>query len=313
VPWAQPTGATAQAGNISDSNSAAAAEVTSTSDSSNNNTYRNSSSSGISISSATSSTSSLLVLKPFHYNSNAVRDFHNTVRVWRKLELTFPDPVRHLILKAIRAHESANKKKFARDDNCSDDEVETDKQREDDDDDANDGQADRADDSPETVLSVTVPCWQNDGLNEYRFLLRKPHLNAPWIGPQPTSSTTSTTATKATATSTTATTLTELPAHAGAEVALRAACATQLRFWRPTNDDDDDEEEEPTHAGAGASSLVPELLPLLSITIPSPTSGDLWALPETATTSQLPGPPAIKCQVRFFFKKLLHMFLFFTT
>jgi len=266
--------------------------------------------------------------------------------------------VRQLIRKAIRAQEDAEKKKkkLVRHDNGSDGEVETDKQNDDDIDDDEDGsQVEHSDVSPETVLSVTVPCWPQELQDESPFLLRKPQLKVPWIRPHPTPSSstfTTTTTTTTTATSATATTAssssssssvvgakqavraaagvegyapTELPAQVGAVVALRATCATHLRFWRPTNDnnddddDNDDGEEEPPHAGAGSASLlVPALLPLISITIPVSISGDLRAFPGgTAYTSQhLLVPPEIMCRVRFFssiFLTFAPVFLFFTT
>ena len=113
-----------------------------------------------------------------------MRDFHNTVRVWRKIELKFPNKVRPPRLVPAKngalndanklasasassslraadksAHDEANdglkKQEGVGFNNRSNDDDEEDEDDEYDD----DGQGDRADDFAGTVLSVTVPCW----------------------------------------------------------------------------------------------------------------------------------------------------------
>ena len=295
VPWVQPSKANkvSAAKGSSSAICAAAAEATSTSGSSN----------------------SLLVLKPFHQIPDAVRDFHNTVRVWRKIELKFPNKVRPPRLVPAKngalndanklasasassslraadksAHDEANdglkKQEGVGFNNRSNDDDEEDEDDEYDD----DGQGDRADDFAGTVLSVTVPCWPQglDASPPQSFLLRKPLLSAPWIKRQSSSSSTSTSsALEAKQGAVSAGdggarvegfALTELPARPGSEVALRATCATHLRFWCPNHDLDDG-------ARAGAPRVVPELLPLCSVAVPTPSTGDLWALPRASTSS----------------------------
>ena len=288
VPWVHPSKANNKVSAGKDSSSAigaAAAEATSTSG---------------------SSSSSLLVLTPFHHDPEAVRDFHNTVRVWRKIELKFPEKVRPPRLVPAKngalndanklASASASRHLHAADESAHDEANDGLKQHEGDDfnnrsnDDDNDGQGDRADDFAGTVLSVTVPCWPQglDASPPQSFLLRKPLLSAPWIKRQSSSSSTSTSsALEAKQGAVSAGdggarvegfALTELPARPGSEVALRAACATHLRFWCPNHDLDDG-------ARAGAPRLVPELLPLCSVAVPTPSTGDLWALPRASTSS----------------------------